>query len=74
MPPKIRLKVYKTTAAWGSKNKIECRVTILAGVQSRSFDINITTIHDIKYTFSSIEKDEYGRLHDYLKGKKCKVR
>jgi len=51
-------------------NKVEFERT---GGQSRSFDINITTIHDIKYTFSSIEKDEYGRLHDYLKGKKCKV-
>ena len=43
------------------------------GGKGRSFDINITTVHDIKYSFSSIEKGEYGRLHDYLKSKKIKV-
>jgi len=43
------------------------------GGKGRSFDINITNIHDIKYTFSSIEKGEYGRLYDYLKAKKIKV-
>lgn len=43
------------------------------GGKGRNFDINITTVHDIKYSFSSIEKGEYGRLHDYLKSKKIKV-
>ena len=43
------------------------------GGKGRSFDINMTTIHDIKYTFSSIEKGEYGRLYDYFKAKKIKV-
>jgi len=43
------------------------------GGKGRNFDINITTVHDIKYSFSSIEKGEYGRLHDYLKLKKIKV-
>jgi len=43
------------------------------GGKGRSFDINITSIHEIKYTFSSIEKGEYGRLYDYVKAKKIKV-
>ena len=43
------------------------------GGTSRSFDIKVNTIHDIIYTFSSIEKGEYSRLYDYLKEKKIKV-
>merc|ERR1712029_484042 len=30
------------------------------GGKGRNFDINITTVHDIKYSFSSIEKVDYG--------------
>ena len=43
------------------------------GGTSRSFDIKVNTIHDITYTFSSIEKGEYSRLYDYLKSKQIKV-
>ena len=43
------------------------------GGTSRSFDVKITTVNDINYTFSSIEKGEYGKLYDYLKSKKLKV-
>jgi structure-specific recognition protein 1 len=43
------------------------------GGTSRSFDIKVNTIHDIIYTFSSIEKGEYSRLYDYLKSKQIKV-
>ena len=43
------------------------------GGSSRSFDIKVTNIHDITYTFSSIEKGEYSKLYDYLKGKKVKI-
>lgn len=43
------------------------------GGTSRSFDVIVTTIHDVVYTFSSIEKGEYSKLYDYLKSKKVKV-
>ena len=43
------------------------------GGTSRSFDIKVLTIHDITYTFSSIERGEYSRLYDYLKEKNIKV-
>lgn len=43
------------------------------GGTSRSFDVKITNVHDITYTFSSIEKGEYSKLYDYLKSKKVKV-
>jgi len=43
------------------------------GGTSRSFDVKITTINDITYTFSSIEKGEYSKLYDHLKSKKVKV-
>ncbi len=44
-----------------------------SGGSTRSFDISVTTKNDISYTFSSIEKNEYGKLYDYMKGKKVKV-
>jgi len=43
------------------------------GGSSRSFDVKVTNIHDITYTFSSIEKGEYSKLYDYLKSKKVKI-
>jgi len=43
------------------------------GGSSRSFDLIVTTKHDLPYTFSSIEKGEYSKLFDYLKSKKVKV-
>ena len=33
-----------------------------------------TTNNDISYTFSSIEKNEYSKLYDYLKSKKVNVK
>jgi len=45
-----------------------------SGGSTRSFDINAVTRNDISYTFSSIEKDEYTKLYEYLKSKKVSVR
>jgi len=43
------------------------------GGSSRSFDLIVTTMNDLPYTFSSIEKGEYSKLFDYLKSKNIKV-
>ena len=45
-----------------------------SGGSTRSFDISVTTVHDISYTFSSIEKNEYERLYQYYKSKKVNVK
>ncbi len=45
-----------------------------SGGSTRSFDISVTTRNDIVYTFSSIEKNEYGKLYEYLKSKKVAVK
>merc|ERR1719189_1909525 len=45
-----------------------------SGGSNRSFDIEIHTRGETVYTFSSIEKDEYHRLYDFLKNKKVNVK
>jgi structure-specific recognition protein 1 len=45
-----------------------------SGGTNRSFDIEVNTRGDTVYTFSSIEKDEYGRLYEFLKSKKINVK
>ena len=45
-----------------------------SGGTNRSFDIKVTTIHDISYTFSSIEKNEYEKIYQFLKNKKVNVK
>merc|ERR1719499_2677134 len=45
-----------------------------SGGSNRSFDIEVHTRGDTVYTFSSIEKDEYHRLYDFLKNKKLNVK
>merc|ERR550532_751674 len=45
-----------------------------SGGTTRSFDIEVHTRGDTVYTFSSIEKDEYHRLYDFLKNKKLNVK
>ena len=45
-----------------------------SGGSTRSFDISVSTKNDISYTFSSIEKNEYGKLYEYLKSKKVNVK
>ena len=45
-----------------------------SGGSNRSFDIEIHTRGDSSYTFSSIEKEEYHKLFDFLKSKKINVK
>jgi len=45
-----------------------------SGGSNRSFDIEIATRGETVYTFSSIEKDEYTRLYEFLKSKKITVK
>ena len=45
-----------------------------SGGSNRSFDIEVNTRGDTVYTFSSIEKVEYGKLYDFLKTKKINVK
>ena len=45
-----------------------------SGGSTRSFDINVVTSNEMEFTFSSIEKDEYTRLYEYLKSKKVSVK
>ena len=45
-----------------------------SGGSTRSFDINVMTANEINYTFSSIEKGEYGRLYEFLKKKNIKLK
>ena len=45
-----------------------------SGGANRSFDIEIHTRGETVYTFSSIEKDEYHRLYEFLKNKKIVVK
>jgi len=45
-----------------------------SGGSNRSFDIEIHTRGETVYTFSSIEKDEYHRIYDFLKNKKVNVK
>merc|ERR1719318_120872 len=45
-----------------------------SGGSNRSFDIEIKTRGESIYTFSSIEKDEYSRLYEFLKSKKITVK
>ena len=39
-----------------------------------SFDIKVNIRVDTVYTFSSIEKDEYGGLYEFLKSKRIVVK
>jgi structure-specific recognition protein 1 len=45
-----------------------------SGGSTRSFDISVLTLNDITYTFSSIEKGEYGKLYEFIKSKKVSVK
>ena len=44
-----------------------------SGGSTRSFDIEVHSRGDMVYTFSSIEKEEYGRLYEFVKNKKIHV-
>ena len=45
-----------------------------SGGSTRSFDISVLTLNDQTYTFSSIEKGEYGKLYEFIKSKKISVK
>ena len=45
-----------------------------SGGSNRSFDIEVHTRGDSVYTFSSIEKEEYHLLFEFLKSKKINVK
>lgn len=40
----------------------------------RSFDFEVETKSGVVHTFSSIEKDEYGKLFDFITSKKLRVK
>lgn len=44
-----------------------------SGGSTRSFDIEVELRNSIMHTFSSIEKDEYGRLYEFVKSKGLKI-
>ncbi|XP_036359846.1 FACT complex subunit SSRP1 isoform X1 [Octopus sinensis] len=41
---------------------------------TRSFDFDVETKSSNTYTFVGIEKDEYGKLYDFIRGKKLRVK
>lgn len=45
-----------------------------SGGSTRSFDFEIELKSGVLHTFSSIEKEEYGRLFDFIKDKKLRVK
>lgn len=45
-----------------------------SGGSTRSFDFEIELKSGVLHTFSSIEKEEYGRLFDFIKEKKLRVK
>lgn len=44
------------------------------GGSTRSFDFEVETKNGVVHTFSSIEKEEYNRLYDFINGKKLRVK
>lgn len=44
-----------------------------SGGSTRSFDIEVELRNQLVHTFSSIEKDEYGRLYEFVKSKRIKI-
>ena len=45
-----------------------------SGGSTRSFDFEVETKNGVVHTFSSIEKEEYGRLYDFISNKKLRVK
>jgi len=45
-----------------------------SGGSNRSFDVEVHTRGESSYTFSSIDKEEYGKMYDFLKAKKINVK
>jgi len=44
------------------------------GGTTRSFDFEVETKNGVVHTFSSIEKEEYGKLYDFITSKKLRVK
>ncbi|XP_027045962.1 FACT complex subunit SSRP1-like [Pocillopora damicornis] len=44
------------------------------GGSSRSFDFEVETKSGVSYVFSSIEKEEYGKLFDFVSGKHLRIK
>ena len=44
------------------------------GGSTRSFDFEVETKNGVVHTFSSIEKEEYNRLYDFVNNKKLRVK
>jgi hypothetical protein len=56
-----------------------CFITIILSTSfyctlCRSFDFEVETKSGVVHTFSSIEKDEYGKLFDFITSKKLRVK
>lgn len=45
-----------------------------SGGSTRSFDFEIETKNGMNHNFSSIEKEEYGRLYDFVNSKKLRIK
>lgn len=45
-----------------------------SGGSTRSFDFEVETKNGVVHNFSSIEKEEYGRLYDFISNKKLRVK
>ena len=44
------------------------------GGSTRSFDFEVETKNGVVHTFSSIEKEEYNRLYDFINSKKLRIK
>lgn len=60
---------------------LSCRFEEIASVNfargggtTRSFDFEVETKNGVVHTFSSIEKEEYGKLYDFITSKKLRVK
>lgn len=54
--------------------EISCVNFARGGGSTRSFDFEIELTSGINHTFSSIEKEEYGKLFDFITSKKLRVK
>ncbi|XP_046399904.1 FACT complex subunit Ssrp1 [Ischnura elegans] len=54
--------------------EITCVNFARSGGSTRSFDFEVETKSGIVHTFSSIEKEEYGKLFDFITSKKLRVK
>lgn len=55
-------------------DEITCVNFARSGGSTRSFDFEVEAKSGLVHTFSSIEKEEYGRLYDYVSDKKLRIK